>query len=144
MLKQIMNHVRGNKDLRLNNRFDELLNENGPRRCKSMIEFGNELEDDPRLTQSLPISPRDDFSFDKDAGLPTIDNVYAESRPADPLGKLGKTFSDFDSQVLPKDFDKIVSRKGGDFVTFESGDGPGNYKRKQKNKARGRKNQYYA
>ena len=94
-----------------------------------MIEFGNELEDDPRITQSQPCSPRNDVLFDKDAGLPTIDNVYAESRPADPLGKLGKTFTDFDSQVLPKDFDKFVSRKGGDFVTFES-DGPNNYKRK--------------
>ncbi len=123
MLKQIMNHVRGNKDMRLNNRFDELLTEMGPRRCNSMIEFGNELEDDPRRTKSCPASPRgdhDDWDFDKDAPMPTIDNVYAESRPADPLGRLGKTFSDFDSQVMPRDFDKILSRKGGDFVSFDS------------------------
>jgi len=33
MLKQIMNHVRGNKDINLNNRFDELLGDMGPRRC---------------------------------------------------------------------------------------------------------------
>ena len=95
-----MNHVRGNKDLSLNNRFDELLTEMGPRRCNSMIELGNDLEDDPRLTKSCPASPRanrDDNFFDKDAHLPTVDNVYAESRPADPLGKLGKTYSDFDS-----------------------------------------------
>ncbi len=96
MLKQIMNHVKGNKDLRLNNRFDELLTENGPRRCQSMIEFGNDLEDDPRKTKTAPTSPRrDDTLFD--GALPTIDNVYAESKPADPLGKLGKTYSDFDS-----------------------------------------------
>lgn len=93
-----MNHVRGNKDLRLNNRFDDLLTEMGPRRCVSMIDLGGDLEDDPRFTKSCPASPRarDDFQFDKEH-LPTIDNVYAESKPADPLGRLGKTFNDFDS-----------------------------------------------
>jgi hypothetical protein len=122
MLKQIMNHVRGNKDLRLNNRFDELLNDLGPRRCQSMIDLGGDLEDDPRLTKSAPCSPRGerDVEFDRDAMLPTLDNVYAESRPADPLGKLGKTYSDFDTQVATKDFDKILSRKGGDYVQFDS------------------------
>jgi hypothetical protein len=141
-----MNHVRGNKDLNLNNRLDDLLNEHGPRRCKSMTEFGNLLEDDPRLTRSCPHSPRDqndDFFFDKDAPLPTLDNVYAESMPADPIGKLGKTYSDFDSQVFPKDFDKILSRKGGDFANFEDQTMDSNSKRTRKSKARGRKNQYY-
>jgi uncharacterized protein YneF (UPF0154 family) len=120
MLKQIMNHVKGNKDLNLNNRLDDLLTDMGPRRTKSMIEFGNELEDDPRGTRSEPASPRHaGDEFDRDTPLPTIDNVYAESKPADPLGKLGKTYSDFDSQVLPNDFDKVLARKGGDFVTFD-------------------------
>jgi uncharacterized protein YneF (UPF0154 family) len=120
MLKQIMNHVKGNKDLNLNNRLDDLLTDMGPRRTKSMIEFGNELEDDPRRTRSEPVSPRHaGDEFDRDTPLPTIDNVYAESKPADPLGKLGKTYSDFDSQVLPNDFDKVLARKGGDFVTFD-------------------------
>lgn len=120
MLKQIMNHVKGNKDLNLNNRLDDLLTDMGPRRTKSMIEFGNELEDDPRRTRSEPVSPRHaGDEFDRDTPLPTIDNVYAESKPADPLGNLGKTYSDFDSQVLPNDFDKVLARKGGDFVTFD-------------------------
>lgn len=120
MLKQIMNHVKGNKDLNLNNRLDDLLTDMGPRRTKSMIEFGNELEDDPRGTRSEPVSPRHAADeFDRDTPLPTIDNVYAESKPADPLGKFGKTYSDFDSQVLPNDFDKVLARKGGDFVTFD-------------------------
>jgi hypothetical protein len=141
MLKQIMNHVKGNKDLNLNNRLDDLLTDMGPRRTKSMIEFGNDLEDDPRGTKSEPASPRrHDNGFDRDTPLPTIDNVYAESKPADPLGKLGKTYSDFDSQVLPNDFEKVLARKGGDFVTFDQ---PQEYKRSQKNKRRGRKNQYY-
>lgn len=74
--------------------------------------------------------------------MPTIDNVYAESKPADPLGKFGKSYSDFDSQVGPSDLDKILARKGGDFVTFESAT-DNVYKRTRKNKARGRKNQYY-
>ena len=120
MLKQIMNHVKGNKDLNLNNRLDDLLTDMGPRRTKSMIEFGNELEDDPRRTRSEPVSPRHTGDeFDRDTPLPTIDNVYAESKPADPLGNIGKTYSDFDSQVLPNDFDKVLARKGGDFVTFD-------------------------
>jgi hypothetical protein len=97
MLKQIMNHVRGNKDLNLNNRLDDLLDDMGPRRTKSMIEFGNELEEDPRRTKSEPASPRLNDEFDRNTHLPTLDNVYAESKPADPLGKLGKTYSDFDS-----------------------------------------------
>lgn len=117
MLKQIMNHVRGNKDIHLNNRFDELLGDLGPRRCKSMIDFGNELEEDPRKTKSVNNSPRN-YDFDRE-GLPALDNVYAESKPADPLGKLGRTYSDFDSQVQHRDFDKYVSRKGGDFFNFE-------------------------
>ena len=98
MLKQIMNHVKAHKDLNLNNRFDELLTENGPRRTKSMIEFGNDLEDDPRATKSEPHSPRGDHDeFDRNTPLPTIDNVYAESKPADPLGRLGKTYSEYES-----------------------------------------------
>ena len=144
MLKQIMNHVRGNKDINLNNRFDELLSDLGPRRCKSMIDFGNDLEDDPRLTRSEPNSPRhdnDDFLFDRE-GLPTIDNVYAESKPPDPIANLGKIFTDFDSQVQHKDFDKFLSRKGGDFGQFEKDDNQ-QWQRAKKNKPRGRKNQYY-
>lgn len=98
MLKQIMNHVKAHKDLNLNNRFDELLTENGPRRTKSMVEFGNDLEDDPRATKSEPHSPRGDHDeFDRNTPLPTIDNVYAESKPADPLGKLGKTYSEYET-----------------------------------------------
>jgi hypothetical protein len=80
-----------------------------------MIEFGNDLEEDPRKTKTAPSSPRKDDTLFEGA-LPTIDNVYAESKPADPLGKLGKTYSDFDSQVIPSQFDKILSRKGGDYV----------------------------
>ncbi len=120
MLKQIMNHVKAHKDLNLNNRFDELLTDMGPRRTKSMVDFGNELEDDPRRTRSEPTSPRNmGDEFDRNTPLPTIDNVYAESKPADPLGNIGKTYSEFDQQVIPDDFDRFLSRKGGDFVQFD-------------------------
>ena len=144
MLKQIMNHVKAHKDLNLNNRFDELLTENGPRRTKSMIEFGNDLEDDPRMTKSEPHSPRGERDeFDRNTPLPTLDNVYAESKPADPLGKLGKTYSEYETQVNPDDFDKVLSRKGGDFVQFDNDNSSTTSKKKGKNKKRGRKNQYY-
>ncbi len=144
MLKQIMNHVKAHKDLNLNNRFDELLTENGPRRTKSMIEFGNDLEDDPRATKSEPHSPRgDQDEFDRNTPLPTVDNVYAESKPADPLGKLGKTYSEYETQVNPDDFDKYLSRKGGDFVQFDQATSDTSTTKKGRNKKRGRKNQYY-
>jgi hypothetical protein len=73
------------------------------------------------------------------------DNVYADSQPSDPLGKLGKHYIDADSQVTKDDFAKIISRKG-DFVLI-GGAGekmsPRGKKRGHRNKHRGRKNQYY-
>ena len=97
MLKKIMNQIKGNKDLFLNNKLDELISQFGPRRCKSMTGFENDMEDDPRRTKSEPMSPRgeEDFTFDKNALM--NDNVYAESKPANPLGKIGKNFQDADS-----------------------------------------------
>lgn len=50
MLKKIMNQIKGNKDLFLNNKLDELLSQFGPRRCKSMIGLDNDKEEDPRRT----------------------------------------------------------------------------------------------
>jgi hypothetical protein len=44
--------------------------------------------------------------------------------------------------VNPDDFDKVLSRKGGDFVQFDTNNDPVG-KKKGKNKKRGRKNQYY-
>lgn len=69
------------------------------------------------------------------------DNVYADSKPANPLGKIGKTYQDADSQVLRADFDKILARKGGEFVNFDATES--SRRRDKKNRKRGRKNQYY-
>jgi len=60
------------------------------------------------------------------------------------LGKLGKKYTDMDSQVTPDDFAKIISRKG-DFVLLDGPDtGNLSYRKKRgPTKHRGRKNQYY-
>lgn len=109
-----------------------------------MIQFENEKESDPRLTKSLPTSPMSDFKFDKEAYMKDRfpDNVFAESAPPNPLGKVGKTFTDADTQVKDSDLDKILARKGGDFVNFEGSES--SRRKDKKNRRRGRKNQYYA
>ena len=50
--------MKGNRDLFLNNNLDELLKEFGDRKCKSMIDFDTEKEEDPRRTRSYPLTPR--------------------------------------------------------------------------------------
>jgi len=59
MMKGLINKVKGNKDIFLNNKLDELLNQFGDRKCKSMIELGTgwDKEEDPRKTKTWPISP---------------------------------------------------------------------------------------
>ena len=53
-----MAQVKGNRDLFLNNKLDELLQDFGGRRCKSMIDFGNEKEEDDRKVRSFPLTPK--------------------------------------------------------------------------------------
>ena len=58
---------------------------------------GDEKENDPRRTQSEPPTPKPDWDNDDPNMLSrnnNMDNVYADSKPSDPLGKLGKTYSD--------------------------------------------------
>lgn len=142
MLKQIMGKVKGNQDLFLNNKLDDLFSKFGNRRCNSMIQFDNEKEKDPRLTKSLPHSPTS-VDFDKDAYMNERfgNNVYAESQPPNPLGRQGKEYTDADTQVKSSDIGKILARKGGDFVNFEGSES--SRRKDKKNKRRGRKNQYY-
>jgi hypothetical protein len=40
MMRGLIAKVKGNKDIFLNNKLDELLNEFGDRKCKSMINLG--------------------------------------------------------------------------------------------------------
>jgi hypothetical protein len=62
-----------------------------------MIGFENDKEEDPRKAKTNPNSPRagDGLPFDRNAML--SDNVYAESKPPNPLGKQGKTYVDADT-----------------------------------------------
>ncbi len=99
----------------------------------------NEQEEDPREVRSEPPIPKKEW--DADEQYLNTDNVYAESQPPNPLGRQGKNYVDADSQVFPEDFARILSRKGGDFLQMDNFDHT--YRRKGKNKKRGRKNQYY-
>lgn len=68
-----------------------MLAEFGSRKCKSMIAFDNDKEEDPRKIRTYPLSPNTlkEYSlFDRERPEPLDppDNVYAESKPANPLG----------------------------------------------------------
>ena len=81
----------------------------------------NEHEEDPRKFKSEPASPGGQAAaFDKNI-FRNPDNVYADSKPPNPLGKIGKTYSDFNAQI-DSDYDEIMARKGGDIVNFEGND----------------------
>ena len=147
MLKKIMQQCKGNTDLindkNVNNKLDELIQKFRPRRCNSMTAFDKELEQDPRETKSEPSDPKPEWTN----GVPQpkaeiLDNVYAESKPPDPIANIGKTYTDADTQIMPDEFGKTISRQGVDYLTVDGPDSSA-YKRKEKNKKRGRKNQYY-
>jgi len=63
-----------------------------------MEAIGNLREDDPRMVKSEPPSPKHEWD-EPDSNLLKInmDNVYADSKPSDPLAKIGKTFNDAES-----------------------------------------------
>lgn len=91
LMNDLLKHVKHNKQLFLNNKLDELLQDFGERKCKSMLDLGTgwHLEDDPRLVITWPVSPmlKDDFAemgdfkFTKDDayGLQG-NNVYADAK----------------------------------------------------------------
>ena len=89
MLKNLMNNVKNNKDMFLNNKLDELLQQFGDRRCKSMILFatGWDKEDDPRHINTFPLTPTREAEYDGEYHFTKEDmiggfedNVYAEAR----------------------------------------------------------------
>lgn len=90
MMGNLLKQVKHNKQLFLNNKLDELLTQFGNRRCKSMMDLatGWELEMDPRLAVTWPISPqlREDYAdmdlkFTKeDAYGAQGNNVYADAK----------------------------------------------------------------
>ena len=98
----------------LNNQLEDCINEeDNMKRRNSFPAKGNEREDTPECLRSYPLSPRTrkelkdplinpralGYGDDEDFWEPE-DNVYAESKPPDPLGKLGKTYKNGDTQTL--------------------------------------------
>jgi len=93
-MKNLLLNVRTNQDMFLNNKLDDLLNQFGDRRCKSMIELGTgwDKEDDPRRNITWPLSPDKiaeydgEYKFTKEDMIGGFeDNVYAEARVKDPV-----------------------------------------------------------
>ena len=89
MLKNLMNNVKNNKDMFLNNKLDELLQQFGDRKCKSMILFGTgwAKEDDPRHINTFPLTPTREAEYDGEYHFTKEDmiggfedNVYAEAK----------------------------------------------------------------
>lgn len=85
--------------------MDELLSDFGGRKCKSMIAFDNEKEEDERKVKSFPLTPKSRKEYDGSFSFgpndrynkvveEPLDNVYAESKPADPIANAGKSYSD--------------------------------------------------
>jgi len=94
----------------------------GLRRAQSDIVHGSKKEEDDRKVHSWPMSPKEGyegpFNFADYIGKQP-DNVYADSKPADPDAKKGKTYVDFEGQIVPED---IMKRKGGDLLTVDDSD----------------------
>jgi hypothetical protein len=92
MMGKLLARVKGYKNSLLNNKLDELLNEFGDRRCKSMIDLqtGWPLEDDPRLAVTWPVSPMMRAEYEnvdppikftkEDAYSAQGNNVYADAK----------------------------------------------------------------
>lgn len=95
---------------------DDLIHAFGKRRCRSMDQFENDREGDPRKVKSEPPSPKKDWGGDDSNRFKLEDNVYADSQPANPLGKIGKEYTDAETWVIPEEFLRIMARKGGDFL----------------------------
>lgn len=146
MMRGLIAKVKGNKDIFLNNKLDELLNEFGDRKCKSMMDLstGWPKEEDPREIVTWPLTPSKraeydtDIKFTKDDAYGKHDNCYFESVTKHP-GK-DKALQGDPSNA---EFQDALNRKHGDLMTAQE-DPVDDQRRLGKNKRRGRKNKYYA
>ena len=144
----LLKQVKHNKQLFLNNKLDELLTQFGDRKCKSMMDLGTgwQLEDDPRLVITWPISPmmRDDYAemdlkFTKeDAYGAQGNNVYADAKSK----YMGMDFGTQDDAGF-LEFQDALNRKHGGLMSQMEGDLE-ERRVKRNNRRRGRKNKYYA
>jgi hypothetical protein len=149
-LKRLIQMMKGNKGM-MNNGLLGDEDENGElKRRNSLPAYGNAKEELSERPRSYPLSPRgrkemEDplinplaLGFDRDEEFwEPKDNVYAESKPPDPLGKIGKSYRDGDTQTF------VV---GGDHdVPFRDADSDDDRQPKTKGKAgrgRGRRGRF--
>ena len=89
LMKHLVRNIKGNQDMFLNNRLDDLLQRFGDRKCKSMIELGTGWDkvDDPRNLVTWPLAPGEreelegNYRFTaRDMIGEHHDNVYAEAK----------------------------------------------------------------
>ncbi len=146
-MKNLLRNVKTNQDMFLNNKLDDLLNQFGDRRCKSMIELGTgwDKEDDPRRVITWPLTPSKiaeydgEYHFTKEDMIGGFeDNVYAEAKVKDPVYEVA-----VQGDQGEQDFMRQLHRKQGDLLAGTIEEADELKKRKNKGKRRGRKNKYY-
>jgi len=112
-LKRLIHMMKGNKGFLPNNNVEDGIEDDEPKRRNSLPAYENERETLSDRPRSYPLSPRTrqdmenplinplalGFDRDEDFWEPR-DNVYAESKPPDPLGKIGKSYADGDTQTF--------------------------------------------
>lgn len=145
MMKGLLAKVRKNQNLFLNNKLDELLDEFGDRKCKSMInlETGWPKEEDPRQIYTVPLTPKGreqyadgDYKFTKDDAYDLFpDMCGAEAKTAKKFHETG-----MGADQGQREFIEAQMRKtGAVFNSIEEDDGN---RKKRKGARRGRKNKY--
>lgn len=123
LMDDLVKSVRRNRALFLNNKLDELLVQFGGRKCHSMMDFGTgwNLEDDPRMVITWPVSPMliEEFGelgeivFTKDDAYGNqANNVYADVRTK----FMGMDFGTQDDAGY-LEFQDALNRKHGGLVS---------------------------
>lgn len=148
MMKELINKVKGNQHIFLNNKLDELLDQFGDRKCKSMIDLptGWPVEEDPRKTVTWPISPAKfeeykdvlPIKFTAEDAYGMADNCYAEGVEK----HKGKDMA-LQGDAAQVEFQDALNRKHGDLMTHQE-DTVEEQRRLKGARRRGRKNKYHA
>ena len=151
-LKRLIEMMKGNKGFMPNNKIEEWIDDDDRlRRRNSLPAPGNpreELSDRPR---SYPLSPRArkdlenplinplalGFDNEDDEFWMPQDNVYAESKPPDPLGKIGKNYKDGDTQTFVVGGDHDIP-----FRDDDSDEGKGPRTKGKAGRGRGRRGRF--
>lgn len=110
-LKRLIEMMKRNKGI--NNQLEDCIDDDKRPRRNSLPAKGNPREETPERPRSYPLSPRARRELENPLINPLAlgyddyddfwepeDNVYADSRPPDPLQKIGKNYKDGDTQTL--------------------------------------------